>query len=88
MFRRFLGLLLSALMIWYFCVVSCAAAPPEYYLVGLDGYVAVITREGLVYCVTDTPITSLLPADQETIRRGFPCADRAALNRALENFCS
>lgn len=69
-----------------FFLLQAGIAP--YYLVGRDGHVAVVDARGELLCTTDTPLATLLPADREAIVQGFPCADREALNRALENFCS
>ena len=76
------------------CLLSLAfflflqAAAAQYYLVERNGCVTAVTADGSVCCVTDTPLSALLPADRAAISQGFPCADRAALERALENFCS
>lgn len=60
----------------------------EYYLVEYGGMVAAVTASGELCCLTDTPVSALLPADRLLLREGFACEDRAALDRALENFCS
>ena len=76
------------------CLLSLAlcfllqAAAAQYYLIEQGGCIAAVTADGSVCCVTDTPLSALLPADRAAILQGFPCADRAALERALENFCS
>lgn len=70
-------------------LLSCLlAGSAQFYLVERDGCIAAVRADGSVCCVTDMPLSALLPADRAAILRGFPCADRATLECALENFCS
>lgn len=80
-------MLRNCLLFLALCFLLQAAAA-QYYLIEQVGCIAAVTADGSVCYVTDTPLSALLPADRAAISRGFPCADRAALERALENFCS
>lgn len=78
-------ILVLLLLVRLLCPAALAA---EYYLVERSGMVAAVTASGELYCLTDTPVSALLPADRLLLQEGLACENRAALDRALENFCS
>lgn len=60
------------------------------FILGISrGYVAVWQDEDpQPLYFTDTPASSLLPADEALLRRGLRFSDQKALTAALEDFCS
>ena len=71
-----------------FLLLKGFAADAAYYLIGADGYVAVLESEsGKVY-LTEIPMGRLPDADVQQLERGIACFDKTELAAALENFDS
>lgn len=64
----------------------------EHYIVSsYDGYVAAFletAEEGNLIELTSTPVSSLMPDEQETINRGIILNSRYELSRCMENYSS
>lgn len=78
--RVALGVLLAIFL-------SAQTGAASYRLMEEGGYLAVRRSDGTLER-TDISLALLPPSDALLIRNGLDCADKAALSRALENFCS
>lgn len=68
-------------------LLSLALLAP-YLLTESDGFVALYHEDTRSWTITDTPLNSLPPHDQELLHQGLPLETQQDVTKAMEDFCS